>query len=117
MHHYRDIVSEDGQINPRALMAIAVAQARFEREGCRKIGWERSWQDVMSASLRLVWESARVARACALARVEVATLPKREQVARQFDLKAELAETAIPPRNAEARRYRTHAQEVRAASI
>lgn len=117
MYSYRDIVSEDGHINPRALMAVAVATAKFERGGCRKIGWERSWQEVMGEALKSVWESARVARACALARAEIAKLPKQERLARQFDLKAELAETAIPPRRDEARKYRAHAHDVRVAAI
>lgn len=117
MYSYQDIVSEDGQVNPRALMAVAVATARFEREGCRKIGWERSWQEVMGEALKSVWESARVARACILTRAEIAKLPTQERLARQFDLKAELAETAIPPRRDEARSYRTQAHDVRIAAI
>lgn len=117
MYRYRDIVSEDGRINPRALMTVAVAKARFEREGCRKIGWERPWQEIMACVLRLIWDSVRVTRACALARVEIAKLPKQEQFARRFDLKAELVETAIPPRNVEAQQYRARAREFRVATI
>jgi hypothetical protein len=117
MYTYRDVVSEDGQINLRALMVVAVIKARSEREGCRKIGWERPWRDVLRFSLRLVWEGARIARACAVARAEIAVLPQYEQIARRFELKAELAENALPPRSVEAQKYHKFAREARVVVV
>jgi hypothetical protein len=117
MAHYNDIVSEDGRINQRALMAVAAAKAKAEREACRKIGWERAWHDVMRAALRTVWDVAIAARTSALARAETAALPAQERLARQCDLKAELAETALPPRHEEALSHQKRAAEIRRPSL
>lgn len=114
---YQACLLPNHEIDRAAVMRLAAHKARHERESCRRIGWERSWSDVMGKALKLVWDYAKSAQVTRRERDEIAKLPAHEQVALQFDLKAELAEYDIPPRKDDARLHRARAAEIRSAGI
>lgn len=117
MPHYSDTITADGQINARAIMQCAVVKARHERAQAAKIGWDRSWNAVMAAALKEVWAVAKSMKLSRQRHAEVAALPPAEQQARGFEIKADLAESAIPPRDGEAKQFRAQAAAARYADM
>ncbi len=107
---YRDTVTEHGRFDRAALMRLAVAKARIERGG------GTPWPQAIAYGLAQVWEAARALRAHAAESSAVAKLPPHERQALRCDTAALLAETAIPPRRAEARLNRQRAADLRDGS-
>lgn len=110
---YQDTVHSSGNFNFSAIMQIAVMRTRAEVAGFARIGRPRSFRSLIAGELRLVWQSAKSIRASVMAGIERDSLSPTERRARRLELQAEIAESAIPSRNLEARALRLRAAQLR----
>lgn len=111
MPSYLDTVRADGSYDLRAIMQIAVANARQEIAGYARIGRPLSFQKALSITLKMVWQSAHSIRASVTASLE--TVSPTERRARRLEQQAEIAEGAIPARLHDALELRLRAAELR----
>jgi hypothetical protein len=103
------MVRADLTFDRAVIMAIAVSRTRASAPPPRR------WRRWLADELRLVWGSALALRDTRRAEVEIAALSVTERAARQCELKAALAESAIPSRPAEAAALREQAAAIRAS--
>src|SRR5437879_2794897 len=71
-------------------MRSAIAIARMDRASSARIGWRRTWADVLGKALEQAWRDVRAARELEALRRARAALPGTEQQARTLELQAEL---------------------------
>jgi hypothetical protein len=100
-------VRADLTFDRAVIMAIAVSRTRASAPPAGR------WRRWLADELRLVWGSALALREARRAAAEIAALTVTERAARQCELKAALAESAIPSRVAEAAALREQAAAIR----
>jgi hypothetical protein len=108
-----DSIRKTLTIDPAAVIEIAACRARQEHRACAAMGWHRSFLACAEWSFGLTWAEAETVRDNAIACAERAKLSPIERWARTAELHAEIAETAIPPRHAEAAQLREGAAALR----
>jgi hypothetical protein len=101
-------VRADLTFDRAVIMAIALSRTRASTPPPGR------WRRWLADELRLVWGSALALRAARRAEAEIAALTVTERAARQCELKAALAESAIPSRPDEAAALREQAAAIRA---
>lgn len=103
---------------PLSLIARFAAQrTRAELAAFQRMGIARTWRQEHAYSLRLTWQVAKSAMDSLIAEQIAAGLTPAERAARRFELAAEVAESAIPPRLTNAARFRALAAAARATEI
>lgn len=106
-------IHNTGEIDANLVLDIAEARAHREFEAWEKVGLPRSWAKCFAEAVTLTLTSAQTIRDNEIAMRLRAALPASEQWARTAELQAEIAETAIPPRHAEAAWLRRKAAALR----
>jgi hypothetical protein len=110
-------IRETLAIDQAAVEALAHERAAREHKACAEMGWSRRYADIYDWALTLTLMEARTALDGELAYRAYAALPAHEQWARSAELEAEIADGAIPPRHADAARFRNQAAALRAVAI
>lgn len=105
------------EIDADAVEALALSRAKAEHAKCLAIGWVRPFADIYGHARTIAWTLAQTALDNEIALRERAKLPAAEQWARTAELAAEMAESAIPPRPAEAARFRAEAAALRRSAL
>lgn len=110
---YHDLVCPlTGAIDAGAVFNLALCRARNERIGSARIGWHRKWSDVFPEALRQIEQTAHNMREAILDRQDFdAQTPDRRTVGNLMT-RAEIAESAIPPRPDEAAELRARAERI-----
>jgi hypothetical protein len=104
-------VRADLSFDRAVIMSIALARTRANSPPAGR------WREWFGDELRLVWGSALALRQSRRAQALSATLTPVERSARNRELRAEIAETAIPSRPAEAAELRREAAAIRVPSV
>ena len=104
-----------GTFNRRTIMEIAIGRTRYEIKAFAALGLRRTWRQEFGHQLRLVWQVAKTAMDSLVTERMLSAASPAERAARQLELRAEIAETSIPPRSARAAELRETAAVCRAA--
>lgn len=102
-----------GAIDMGAVRDIATTRAKAEMKAWAEMGMLRDWKACFAEEMAMAWCRAQTILDHEIALRIRASLPAAEQLARTADLNATLAETSLPPRKAEAARWRAEAAAVR----
>ena len=97
---YSDLKSSiraTGRFDLRLIMVLAAQKARQERDAYARLNIRRSYGKVLSDELRIVWQVAKTAMDGLATDRMIAAASPAERAARGFELRAEMAETSIPP--------------------
>ena len=103
-----------GRFDCGLILRIALARARRERDAFAAMGLPQAWPGLFAHELGLTWQVAKAAMDGLIAERLDAALTPLERAARSLELRAEIALTAIPPRDAEAAELRARAAAIRA---
>jgi len=109
----RDAVRASGRFDRRHVMAVALRRARIERDAFMAMGLPQPWPILLAHELRLTWQVAKIAMDGLVAERIRARLSLAERTARALELRADLFDSAIPPRPVEAEALRAQAAAVR----
>jgi hypothetical protein len=109
-------VKQTGRIDSGLVDEIATARTERELADLRKLGIRRTFDAEFLHQRILTEQVAKTALDSKIAADLLAAVSPAERAACQFDLRAELAENSIPPRPADAARFREMAAVCRSAS-
>ena len=112
----RDAVQRAGRIDPDLVDAFAIRRAAAEQAAFDAAGLVYPWEKTLAHERLLTEQVARTALESLEHARFLATVSPAERAARQAEQRAELAESAIPPRPADAAEQRELAAVLRASS-